>query len=93
LFEIIVIVAVFGGILAVFLYKYLLQSPEYKAKSATPASTTPQVMPDDEAVAERVFKLFEKVEDLEADLNNLHLYVSQKVEQYKKKEKAATKQQ
>lgn len=89
LYEIILIVAVFGCILTVFLYKYLLQSPEYKARSATPTTAPTPTMSDTttEAVAEKVFKLFEGVEDLETDLNNLHLYMSQKVEQSKKKEK------
>lgn len=95
LLEAVLIVAVFGTILVVFLYKYLFQSPEYKAKTAAPPNAEPQPAAnlDAEKIAEKVFKLSEKVDDLEADVNNLHLYVSQKVEQSKKKEKPGTGQQ
>lgn len=90
LLEIILIVAVFGTILAVFLYKYLLQSPEYRTKTAESTAIGAQPTLDLEKVAEKLFKLDDKVDDLEADINNLHSYLSQKVEQSKKKQNEKT---
>lgn len=77
--EVLLIIAVFGGILAVVLYKYLLQSPEPVTESDN------EIL---ELVAERVYKLFEKVENLDKTFSDLEAYLQQKVEIWKKKEKA-----
>jgi hypothetical protein len=90
--EVFLIIGIFGGILAVVLYKYLLQSPE--GKQATPQPSNVQ---EDatvlEPLAEKVYKLFEKVEILEKNFSDLESYLQQKVEIWKKKEKAKSSTQ
>jgi hypothetical protein len=84
--EVVLIIVLFGGILAIMLYKYLLQSPEYKGAEK---HTEKNVDAEDsilEPLAERVFILFQKVETLEKNFTDLESYLEQKVEIWKKKE-------
>jgi len=83
--EVLLIIVVFGGILAIFLYKYLLQSPEAASPSQSATESEEQLL---EPLAERVYKLFEKVELLDKNFSDLESYLQQKVEIWKKKEKA-----
>lgn len=84
IFEALLIIAVFGGILAVMLYFYLFKS-EPKSKNPVEVSDEPSANVI-EPIAEKVLKLFEKVEQLEKNFESLEAYVEQKVAIWKKRE-------
>lgn len=94
--EVLLIIAVFGGILAIMLYKYLLQSPEVKTETAKTEMAQPRSSESDvnvlEPLAERVYTLFEKVEVLEKNFSSLESYLQQKVEIWKKERAKELKQ-
>ena len=85
--EVLLIIGIFGGILAVMLYKYLFQSSEGKQTTPQPSNVQEDATVL-EPLAEKVYKLFEKVEILEKNFSDLESYLQQKVETWKKKEKA-----
>lgn len=89
--EILLIIATFGAILAVSLYFYLFRSSQREAQPLqTSPSSSGQQLGDMEALAEKVLKLIDKVDDLENNLKNVREYLEQKVESFsKKKEKPA----
>jgi len=90
--EIILIILIFGGILAIMLYKYLLESPEYaqkrtaeNIKNTAGEEATIEIF---EEAAKQTYILFDKVEELEKRVDNLEDYLSQKVEIWKKQKRA-----
>lgn len=90
--EVLLIIGIFGGILAIMLYKYLFQSPEGKQTTPQPSNVQEDATVL-EPLAEKVYKLFEKVEILEKNFSDLESYLQQKVETWKKKEKAKSSTQ
>lgn len=89
--EILLIIGVFGGILAVSLYLYLFRGCGRQTQELQTSPATAGQQPTDiEALAERVLKLIDKVDVLENNLKNIEDYLGQKVETCsKKKEKLA----
>jgi uncharacterized protein YlxW (UPF0749 family) len=88
--EVVLIIVLFGGILTVMLYKYLFGSPEYKGTGKYTEQQQEQDEVSDsvlEAIAEKLYILFQEVEALEKTVDNLEFYLKQKVETWKKREK------
>jgi len=83
----IAIIGVFGAILAVFLYEYLLESPEYKEKKAERKMEKPMVDEVDskEALAEKVYIVMQKFDGLEKKVADLDAYLSQVVDIWRKR--------
>ncbi|MCS7124551.1 MAG: hypothetical protein NZ932_03950 [Candidatus Bathyarchaeota archaeon] len=76
----IAIIVVFGAILAITLSKYLLGGQPKSARDTSsnkPASSISQE--DLEAVAERVYRVINKLEVLERRVSDLNIYVGQMV--------------
>lgn len=79
-----VIVVVFGGILAVFLYFYLLRNEGETQRKVKDVGKVEDEKFEDE-VAKRLDSLFEQVDVLEEKINAVYDYVKRESEEPRKK--------